>query len=172
MTRRIVAFDPGVSGAVALLTALGELTVTDMPVLAIERNGKSKRQVDAVSLADLVRELKPDFAIVEKVGAMPGQGVTSMFGFGRSFGVVEGVIAALKIPVVYVLPQRWQTQMGVGKGKDASRLRASESLPAYAERWRRVCDHGRADASLMALYGLLHGSDIKTAIALADEVRP
>lgn len=163
---RILGIDPGLGGALALLTAAGSLEISDMPCHEIERGGKHKRQVDVVALAGLVRTMAPSHAVLERVGAMPGQGVSSMFGFGRSVGQLEGVIAALEIPVSYVAPQTWQKALKVPRGKDGSRLRASELMPAYAERWRLVKHHGRAEASLIALWGLTS----RPAIA-ADAIR-
>jgi crossover junction endodeoxyribonuclease RuvC len=155
-TIRILGIDPGLGGALALLTSLGDFTVTDMPVLEIERGGKSKRELDIGALAARICEMAPTHAVIERVGARPGQGVTSMFAFGRGVGQFEGVIAACRVPVSYVSPPTWRRAMSVPPGKDGSRLRASQLLPAYAERWRRAKDDGRAEAALIALWGLLH----------------
>jgi crossover junction endodeoxyribonuclease RuvC len=155
-TIRILGIDPGLSGALALLTSLGELTVDDMPTVEIERGGKSKRELDTAALCSLIREMAPSHAVLERVGARPGQGVTSMFAFGRSCGQIEGAIAARRVPLSYVAPPTWRRALSVPVGKDGSRLRASQVLPAHAERWRRVKDDGRAEAALIALWGLLH----------------
>lgn len=152
---RILGIDPGISGALALLTALGELTVADLPTIEIERGGKAKRSIDAMALADMIRAMHPTHAIIERVGAMPGQGVASMFSFGRSVGQIEGIVATLAVPVSYVTPQTWRRSLSVPAGKDGSRLRASQLMPAYAERWRRSRDDGRAEAALIALYGIV-----------------
>jgi crossover junction endodeoxyribonuclease RuvC len=149
---RILGIDPGLSGAVALLTSLGELSVADIPVLEINRNGRRRREIETVALVDLIRELKPSHAVIERVGAMPGQGVVSMFSFGRSLGQIEGVLAGLCVPVTYVAPVAWKRALSVPAGKDAARLRASQLLPAYAAQWRRAKDDGRAEASLIALW--------------------
>ena len=171
-TPRILGVDPGLTGGIALLTGLCELTVADMPIIETERAGRAKRSVNAPALAWLIREFAPSHAIVERVGAMPGQGVSSMFSFGRSLGVIEGVLAALGIPVSYVAPRVWQSALSVRAGKDGSRARACELLPAYAERFGRRRDDGRADAALLALWGLLHGQAIANARRIVDEVAP
>lgn len=160
---RILGIDPGLSGALALLTSLGVLRCTDMPTLEIERGGKAKRAIDTAALAAMVRTSAPSHAVIERVGAMPGQGVSSMFQFGRNVGQIEGVIATLGVPVSYVAPQTWRRAMSVPAGKDGSRLRASELLPAYAEQWRRKRDDGRAEAALIALWGLLHVPSLREA---------
>jgi crossover junction endodeoxyribonuclease RuvC len=152
---RILGIDPGLSGAIAALSERGHLVIHDMPTLSIERGGKTKRTINAAALAGTIRELAPARAVIERVGAMPGQGVTSMFAFGRSLGIVEGIIGALNIPVSYVAPRTWQGALKVPKGKDGARLRASEMMPAYAALWHRKRDDGRADAALIALWGWL-----------------
>jgi crossover junction endodeoxyribonuclease RuvC len=99
--------------------------------------------------------MKPDTAIVEKVGAMPGQGVSSMFSFGRSVGIIEGVLAALQVPTTFITPQAWQKAIGAAKGKDGSRQRCMELFPRDSHLFARVKDDGRADAVLIALAGAL-----------------
>jgi crossover junction endodeoxyribonuclease RuvC len=135
---------------------MGELTVDDMPVVEIECGGKAKREIDVAALAARIRELRPSHAILERVGAMPGQGVSSMFSFGRSVGQVEAMLAAIGIPVSYASPVVGKRALVVPAGKDAARLRASQLLPAYSERWRRAKDDGRAEAALIALWGLMN----------------
>jgi len=165
----VIGIDPGARGAIAPLTTLGELTVHDMPAVTIERGGKNKTEIDTASLAGVLGEIVDArgrhnlLAVIEKVGAMPGQGVTSMFAFGRSVGQVEGVLAALNIPVTYVTPQTWQKALAVPKGKDGSRLRASQIMPAYAGEWRLAKHDGRAEAALIAMWGVLHLPEVKRA---------
>jgi crossover junction endodeoxyribonuclease RuvC len=161
--RVIIGIDPGLSGAVAALGTDGRLNVHDMPAIRIDRNGKARRDVDAAALVDLIRTMGADaVAWVERVGAMPGQGVSSMFQFGRAAGIVDGVLAALAVPISFVTPQTWRRDLHVPAGKDGSRLRASQLLPAYAGEWRRACDDGRAEAALIALYGLHHASRLSS----------
>jgi crossover junction endodeoxyribonuclease RuvC len=151
-----IGIDPGLSGAIAFLdTEKGVLSISDMPTLEVKRNNKAKKEVSPHGLANILTlgacGWKPT-AVLERVGAMPGQGVTSVFSFGRSVGLVEGVLAAYNIPVSIVTPQAWQKAAGVRGGKDGSRLRASELFPNYAELFARKKDDGRADAALMAWY--------------------
>ena len=160
MADRILEIDPGLSGALAVLSLDGGLVVHDMPVVEVERGGKAKRETDTAALAAIVRELGDCVAWVERVGARPGQGVSSMFSFGRGVGQIEGVLAALRVPVSYVIPQSWRKAMRVPEGKDGSRLRASQLLPAYSTEWRRSKDDGRAEAALIALYGLQFGASV------------
>lgn len=153
---RIIGIDPGVSGAVAILSARGVFAVHDMPTVTVGR--KARREVDAHSLAELLRPLADGaVAIVERQSARPGQGVVSMFGLGRSLGAVLGVMAGLSIPVRMVAASVWKAALGVPVDKALARARASELLPAGAGDWRRVKDHGRAEAALLALYGMAEG---------------
>jgi crossover junction endodeoxyribonuclease RuvC len=149
-----IGIDPGLSGAIAFLDVeKGHLSIRDMPCFEVKRNNKIKREVSpigvaaAMSLAEQVSRV-----VLERVGAMPGQGVTSVFSFGRSVGIIEGVLATMVIPIDIVTPQAWQKAAGVRGGKDGSRLRACELFPNYAELFARKKDDGRADAALMAWY--------------------
>jgi crossover junction endodeoxyribonuclease RuvC len=92
-------------------------------------------------------------AYLERVNAMAGQGVSSVFSFGRSSGIVEGILAAYDITTTLVTPQTWQKSMEVRGGKDGSRERAMQLFPMHAAMFARVKDDGRADAALMAAYG-------------------
>jgi crossover junction endodeoxyribonuclease RuvC len=152
---RIIGIDPGASGAIALLVGRELVSVHDMPTVTVERNKSQKRQVCPAGLSLLMQQLSPHKAICEKVGAMPGQGVSSMFSFGRSVGIIEGVLAARQIPVTFVTPQSWQKQSGAAKGKDGSRQRVMELFPSQANLFARVKDDGRADAVLIALAGTI-----------------
>ena len=130
----------------------GVLEIFDMPVHRLKRGGKAKREIDRYELARIVDAHGPvAHAFVEQVGAMPGQGVTSMFQFGRSLGIVEGVLSAGFIPTDYVAPRKWRSGLGVRAGKDGSRARASALMPGHAGLWTRVKDDGRAEAALIAL---------------------
>lgn len=152
----VIGVDPGASGAIALFRpATGALTIHDMPTLHVERGGKAKREVSASHVAQILRgeEALSVVAWLEQVGAMPGQGVSSMFQFGRSVGIVEGVLAGLAIPVERITPLRWRRLLNVREGKDGSRLRASELLPRHAALFARKADDGRAEAALLAYGG-------------------
>jgi len=154
---RVIGIDCGLSGAIACLEDGKLVEIYDMPTMVIETNKKAKRQVSAHILADIISNYKPDIAYVEKPASRPGQSVVAMFGFGRSLGVVEGVLAALNIPVTYVAPATWTKQMGKPAGKDASRHRAIELFPDHQQRFKRVMDDGRAEAALIAVWGIKHG---------------
>jgi len=148
-----IGIDPGASGAIAIYEPeLGLLTVYDMPIVEVIRGGKAKKEVSAYSLAVIIREYKPTTVTLEKVGAMPGQGVSSMFQFGRGVGMIEGVVAGLQMPLDYVTPQKWQKAVGMRAGKDGARERAAQIFPAYASQFSRKKDDGRADAALIAYW--------------------
>lgn len=150
----IIGIDPGASGAICFLDIeRGEIDVIDMPTTTVERNGKAKREISPAMLHAILASRKATACYIERVGAMPGQGSSSMFQFGRSVGMVEGVVAALEIPTFYVSPQVWQKAAGVRGGKDGARQRAAELFPRAATFFARVKDNGRADAALIAWYG-------------------
>lgn len=146
----IVAIDPGLSGAIAHLKDDGRFCCcTDMP-----RVGK---MVDAAGLALFLKEqmvvgFAPVRVILEHVGAMPGQGVTSMFSFGVSFGITLGVVATLRLPLELVRPAVWKRDMGLSKNKEASRLKALQLFPDAADMLKRKKDEGRAEALLLGLW--------------------
>jgi crossover junction endodeoxyribonuclease RuvC len=156
---RVIGIDPGLSGAIAVINGTDSLMIFDMPTMTVERNGKAKRQVSATELAQILKTAKSDdcHVFVEKVSAMAGQGVTSVFSFGRSFGMIEGILAALQMPVTYVAPATWVKAVHRGAGKDASRSRAMELFPDNQADFKRVKDDGRSDASLIAYWGKHHG---------------
>jgi crossover junction endodeoxyribonuclease RuvC len=135
----IAGIDPGLSGAVALLDAESGSVIDclDMPVHELRRGGKMKRELDAHSLAAALGRDRIGHAFVELVGAMPGQGVSSVFAFGKSFGVVIGVPAALGVPFTLVAPVVWKRALSVPAAKDGARARASQLLPASAYHWTR-----------------------------------
>jgi crossover junction endodeoxyribonuclease RuvC len=150
---RVLGIDPGLGGALAFLEG-DDLTIHDMPVHRLRRGKASKMEIDLAELARLIDAANPiDHAIVELVGAMPGQGVSSVFAFGKGFGIVLGILAANFVPVTLVAPRRWKSSLQVPAAKDGARARASQLLPRHAGQWVRVKDDGRAEASLMALYG-------------------
>jgi len=157
MTKRTLGIDVGLNGAIALVQD-GELVgVVDMPTVTLDRNGKAKRQVSVPELVDIIKAFDPNEAYVEKVFAMAGQGVTSVFSFGRSLGVVEGVLTTMKIKTTLMTPQTWQKGLGMTGGKDGSRARAMELFPDQTALFKRVKDDGRSDAALIALWGSKHG---------------
>ena len=157
MSRRTLGIDVGLNGAIALVVDGELVSVVDMPTVTLDRNGKAKRQVSVPELVQIVKDFDPTEAYTERVFAMAGQGVTSVFSFGRSLGVVEGVLGALKIKNSLVTPQTWQKRMAVTGGKDGSRARAMDLFPEQAQMFKRVKDDGRADAALIAAFGVANG---------------
>lgn len=142
-----IGIDPGVNGAIAFMENGYFLSVHDMPLI---KEG-NKNQVDPYALARIIRSRKVTSANVEKVGAMPGQGVTSMFNFGRSYGVILGTLGAMNIYTNLVRPAEWKTKFDlIKKEKDASRILAQELFPLAP--LSRKKDHGRADAMLIGLF--------------------
>jgi crossover junction endodeoxyribonuclease RuvC len=151
----ILGIDPGAAGAIAWLSLTGELlAVEDMPAAHVLIGTKARLRVSAPMLAALIRETMPTAAFVEKVGAMPGQGTASMFSFGFSAGLVDGVLAGLGIPTTYVTPQSWKKAAGLTSDKSAVRLRAAQLWPDMARHFARVKDDGRAEAALIARFGV------------------
>jgi crossover junction endodeoxyribonuclease RuvC len=151
---RVLGIDPGASGALCFLcTKTGILEIYDMPTVTIKRGTRQVRQVNAALLVDIIRDGKADAAFVEAVHAMPGQGVSSMFAFGRAMGVIEGALAGMGVPQTLVPPAEWTKAMRVKGGKDGARNRAIELYPRHSNLFARVKDDGRADATLIATYG-------------------
>lgn len=149
----VVGIDPGVHGALAL-TDGQRVKVVDMPSFILKRGRGNKTEVDPYGLADALRAFGAvTAAFLEQVGAMPKQGVSSTFQFGRAAGMAESTIATLGLPLTKVPPGTWMKAMGVRGGKDGSRARANELLPADAAYFRYAKDHNRAEAALIALYG-------------------
>jgi crossover junction endodeoxyribonuclease RuvC len=151
----ILGIDPGLSGALALYNPLIDemVMVWDMPTFDI----KGKKQIDAVTLAMQIEMHVHDIqmAMVEKVGAMPGQGVTSMFSFGKACGIVQGILAAYMIPVNFISPAVWKSSLGLSQDKDESRQRVINKFPSHANFFSRKKDDGRAEALLIAMFGCM-----------------
>jgi crossover junction endodeoxyribonuclease RuvC len=150
----VIGIDPGISGAIAVFDWATQslVEVVDMPTLEVDSGKTKKRHISAVSLANYLTLFSNAHVVIEKVGAMPGQGVSSMFNFGRSAGIIEGVVAAMQFPSTYVTPAIWTKAVGRAAGKDASRMRAMELFPAQAGCFKRAKDDGRADAALIAYW--------------------
>jgi crossover junction endodeoxyribonuclease RuvC len=153
----VIGCDPGAGGAIAILTQDGKLVhVFDMPSVEIISGGKAKRRVSPEMLAAELRLYADQGAVayVEQVGAMPGQGVSSMFAFGQAFGIVLGVMDGLAIPTQTVTPAKWKKDMKLNQGKDAARAKAAQIWPGHAGEFKRVKDDGKAEAGLIALWGV------------------
>ena len=153
----IIAIDPGINGAICFFENGEVKDVIEMPTMA--EGKKNKRQVNGHQMFNELsfRIKKYDIqninVVVEQVSAMPGQGVTSMFNFGQSFGVIKGICAALKLPIHFVRPAKWKKHFNLIKtNKDASRTKVIESYPEISSKLHRKKDSNRADAILIALY--------------------
>ena len=152
---KIIGIDPGLSGAIAILENNKVLHLFDMPVMS--EGKKNKRQLNSAQLVKLLKdniENKDDSCVVvEQVNAMPGQGVTSMFNFGQSFGVLKGICSAMSLPVYYVRPAKWKKYFNlINSEKDASRTRAIEIFPYFSAQLSRKKDSNKADAILISSF--------------------
>lgn len=143
----ICGLDPGLSGALAFyfLDTPQRVSVIDMPLV--------DKMVDGVSLGEHLRQMKPDHAFIEGVGAMPKQGLSSTFRFGQAFGIAIGAVAGLQIPFTLVTAAKWKRAMGLNADKERSRAMALQTFTAVPQHFARKKDDGRAEAALLALYG-------------------
>jgi len=151
----IFGIDPGVSGAICVLKEGKILEVYEMPTMIDGK--KNKRQVNGAEVTNIfLKELNNKYkakVVVEHVTAMPGQGVTSMFNFGQSFGVLKGICAALKLPIYFVRPVKWKKHFNLIKtNKDASRTKAIEIFPYISSKISRKKDSNKADSILIGKY--------------------
>jgi len=151
----IFGVDPGVSGAISVLENKKIIEVYEMPTMIDGK--KNKKQVNGSQVANIIKErLNGDneiIVVVEHVNAMPGQGVTSMFNFGQSFGVIKGICSALSLPIYFVRPSKWKRYFNLIKtNKDASRTKVIEVYPEISSKLYRKKDSNKADAILIARY--------------------
>tara|TARA_B100001093_G_scaffold433676_1_gene430760 strand:+ start:117 stop:608 length:492 start_codon:yes stop_codon:yes gene_type:complete len=152
---KIIGVDPGLSGAIAILEDNKVLNIFDMPVMS--EGKKNKRQLNSAQLVKLLKDnvLKNDevSVVVEQVNAMPGQGVTSMFNFGQTFGAIKGVCAALGLPIFFVRPSKWKKHFElINASKDSSRTKAIEMYPALSNDLAKKKDVNKSDAILIARF--------------------
>jgi len=152
---RIIGIDPGLSGAIAILEDSRIKELFDMPVMPDGK--KNKRQLNSALLVKLIKDriknLEDTVMVVEQVNAMPGQGVTSMFNFGQTFGAIKGICAALGLPIFFVRPAKWKKHFElINSSKDASRTKAIEMYPSFSEQLSRKKDVNKSDAILIARY--------------------
>jgi crossover junction endodeoxyribonuclease RuvC len=158
---KIAGIDPGLTGAICVFDVdKGMLTILDMPTVEIKSGKTMKRRLSEPMLAELLRPHNIEHCVLEQVGAMPGQGVSSMFAFGQTYGAIRGVLAGLRIPITMVTPNKWTSDMKVKGGKDANRQRAAQLFPAYAASFARVKDDGRADSALLAHWLLTFSKEV------------
>jgi len=151
----IFGIDPGVSGAISILENKKVIEAIDMPTMIDGK--KNKRQVNGAQVSNIIKERlnndKEVIIVVEHVNAMPGQGVTSMFNFGQSFGVIKGICSALNLPIYFVRPAKWKKHFNLIKtNKEASRTKAIQIYPEISNKLSRKKDSNKADAILIARY--------------------
>ena len=154
---KIIGIDPGLSGAIAVLEDIKVLSLFEMPVMA--EGKKNKRQINGPQtyneiLKRIKKFQKKDIIVViEQVSAMPGQGVTSMFNFGQSFGVIKGICSAMQLSMFFIRPAKWKKYFGLIKTeKDASRTKVIEIFPYISSDFSRKKDSNKADAVLIASF--------------------
>ncbi len=152
---KIFGIDPGISGAICVLKEGKILEVYEMPTMIDGK--KNKRQVNGAEVTNIfLKELNDEDTVkivVEHVTAMPGQGVTSMFNFGQSFGVLKGICAALKLPIYFVRPVKLKKYFNqIKTNKDSSRTKVIEIFPYISSKISRKKDSNKADSILIAKY--------------------
>ena len=153
----IIGIDPGISGSICFFED-GKITdVIEMPTMI--EGKKNKKQVNGSQIYNEILKRINKFhkkdirVIVEQVSAMPGQGVTSMFNFGQSFGILKGICSAMQLPIYFVRPAKWKKYFNlINSEKDASRTRAIEIFPYFSSQLSKKKDSNKADAILIASF--------------------
>ena len=153
----IIGIDPGISGSICFLDNGKILEVIEMPIMTDGK--KNKKQVNGSQVYNEVTKRIKQFeknqirVVIEHVSAMPGQGVTSMFNFGQSFGILKGICTAMQLPMYFVRPAKWKKYFNLlNSEKDASRTRAIEIFPYFSSQLSRKKDSNKADAILIASF--------------------
>jgi crossover junction endodeoxyribonuclease RuvC len=153
----IIGIDPGISGSICFFENGKILDVVEMPTMTDGK--KNKRQVNGAQIYNEIlkriekKEKHNIRIIIEQVSAMPGQGVTSMFNFGQSFGILKGICSAMQLPMFFVRPAKWKKYFGlINSEKDASRTRAIEMFPYFSSHLSKKKDSNKADAILIASF--------------------
>ena len=152
----IIGIDPGISGSICFFEDGKILFLIEMPFMTECK--KNKKQVNGAQIYNefLKRINKKDDEIrvvIEQVSAMPGQGVTSMFNFGQSFGILKGICSAMQLPMFFVRPAKWKKYFNlINSQKDASRTRAIEIFPYFSTQLSKKKDSNKADAILIASF--------------------
>ncbi len=153
----IIGIDPGISGSICFFEDGKILDVVEMPTMT--EGKKNKRQVNGSQIYNEISKRinlidKKDIkVIIEQVSAMPGQGVTSMFNFGQSFGILKGMCSAMQLPMYFVRPAKWKKYFSlINTEKDASRTKAIEIFPYFSSNLSKKKDSNKADAILIASY--------------------
>ena len=152
----IIGIDPGISGSICFFKDGRILEVIEMPVMT--EGKKNKKQVNGSQIYnEFLKKIngKDDEirVVIEQVSAMPGQGVTSMFNFGQSFGILKGICSAMQLPMFFVRPAKWKKYFNlINSQKDASRTRAIEIFPYFSSQLSKKKDSNKADAILIASF--------------------
>ena len=153
----IIGIDPGISGSICFLIDGKIIDVVEMPIMTDGK--KNKRQVNGSQvfneITKRIKEYKKDQirVVIEQVSAMPGQGVTSMFNFGQSFGILKGICAAMQLPVFFIRPAKWKKYFNLlNSEKDASRTKVIEMFPYFSSYLSKKKDSNKADAILIASF--------------------
>ena len=153
----IIGIDPGISGSICFFEDGKIIEAFDMPTMGDGK--KNKRQVNGAQIYNEIlkridkNQKKEIRVIIEQVSAMPGQGVTSMFNFGQSFGILKGICSAMQLPIHFIRPTKWKKYFNlINTSKDASRSRAIEIFPKVSDKLKRKKDSNKADAILIASY--------------------
>ena len=153
----IISIDPGISGSICFFEDGKIVDVIEMPTMT--EGKKNKRQVNGSQIYNEISnkinktDKKNTRVIIEQVSAMPGQGVTSMFNFGQSFGILKGICSAMQLPMYFVRPAKWKKYFGlINSEKDASRTRAIEMFPYFSSQLSKKKDSNKADAILIASF--------------------
>ena len=153
----IIGIDPGISGSICFLDNGKILDVIEMPIMTDGK--KNKKQVNGSQVYNEISKRINQFeknqirVVIEHVSAMPGQGVTSMFNFGQSFGILKGICTAMQLPMYFVRPTKWKKYFNLlNSEKDASRTRAIEIFPYFSSQLSRKKDSNKADAILIASF--------------------
>ena len=151
----IIGIDPGISGSICFLQDGKILDVIEMPTMT--EGKKNKRQVNGSQIYNEILKRITKYekqeirVVIEQVSAMPGQGVTSMFNFGQSFGILKGLCSAMRLPMYFVRPAKWKKYFNlINSEKDASRTRAIEIFPYFSSQLSKKKDSNKADAILIA----------------------
>ena len=153
----VIGIDPGISGSICFFQDGKIIDVVEMPTMT--EGKKNKKQVNGSQIFNEISERikkidKKDIkVIIEQVSAMPGQGVTSMFNFGQSYGILKGICSAMQLPMYFVRPTKWKKYFNlINSEKDASRTRAIEIFPYFSSQLSRKKDSNKADAILIASF--------------------
>ena len=153
----IIGIDPGISGSICFLQNGRIMDVIEMPTMT--EGKKNKKQVNGSQIYNEISERIKKLdktetrVVIEQVSAMPGQGVTSMFNFGQSFGILKGICSAMRLPMYFVRPAKWKKYFNlINSEKDASRTKAIEIFPYFSSNLAKKKDSNKADAILIANY--------------------